>query len=261
MKTDFSSSAGTMWIRDAWRILKKSPLNILGIVGFYLTVLFVVNMPGEFLGIDEIGVVLGAMVTPFAALAFASAGRDVTHNIPFNILSAFYEGWRVPTIRFKLLALGFIYGALVVFNNHVIRYLSASEVAQWQFKDGIFVAESISAHIPWTGIIVGSILYILILFVTCFAPMLIAWRKQSIGKAFFFSLFICLRNLLPFVALGCCYFSIALIGTIAVSTLSILLGGLSSIVIIFWAIFMTAWCYCALWPMWVTFFGSDQSHV
>lgn len=250
-----------MWIRDAWKIIAANPLGMFGIVGFYLTIIFVVTLPGDLLGLDDVSIILSAMVTPFGALAFTAAGRDVTRGAKPGIVQAFMEGWKDPFVRSKLGVLGVIYGVLILLNGYLIRVLSAETVKNWQVVDGILDVRSVSANIPWTAVIVGGILYILILFVTCFSPMLVAWRKQSIGKAFFYSLFVCLRNLVPFFGLGSGLFLIALAGTVTISLLTAVLGSLSTLIIVLWGIFLTAWSYSALWPMWVTFFGEENTHV
>ena len=40
------------------------------------------------------------------------------------------------------------------------------------------------------------------LMLTWFAPQLVAWHRQPVGKAMFFSLFACWRNRWPFLVLG-----------------------------------------------------------
>jgi hypothetical protein len=250
------SATGASWIRASWIILKSAPLSILGIVGLYLLLLLATSTFGQLTGLDDVGVLLSSLVTPFGTLAFACAGREIKAGKTPGLFSSFAEGWKNPTIRIKLLLLGFFYGLCIVIITWLVRLLSASATAQWKITDGVIDVQSVSQNIPWFAFGVGFVLYALVLCVTCFSPMLIAWRNQSIGKAFFFSLFVCLRNIIPLLGLGSGLFLIALGGTILISLL-----GSPSVLIGAWGIFMSAWAYSAIWPMWVTFFGTENSRV
>ena len=107
--------------------------------------------------------------------------------------------------------------------------------------------------IPWLGFIVGAVLYAMLLGITCFSPMLIAWKKQPIGKAFFFSLVVCFRNIGAIVCLGLLLFLLASGGAVAFGAL----GDLGQILVILWALFVTGLSYSALYPMWRSIFESE----
>jgi CHASE2 domain-containing sensor protein len=49
---------------------------------------------------------------------------------------------------------------------------------------------------------VSVLLYTPVLMLTWFAPQLVAWHRQPVAKALFFSFFACWRNKWPFLVLG-----------------------------------------------------------
>ena len=126
------------------------------------------------------------------------------------------------------------------------------DIAQWKNAQGQIDPQSVLSHIPWLGFIVGAVLYAMLLGITCFSPMLIAWKKQPIGKAFFFSLVVCFRNIGAIVCLGLLLFLLASGGAVAFGAL----GDLGQILVILWALFVTGLSYSALYPMWRSIFES-----
>lgn len=260
MKSNITSATGIGWLRDSWKILKAYPIPMLGIVGFYFLLLLCASTLGVLVGIEEVGIILGSIVTPFGTVAFAAAGREISNNQRPNLVLCYMEGWKNLAVRNKLILLGMIYGLCVIGNGFLMNLLAKSSVEQWKVVNGVYDLSSITANIPWAAIVVCGIFYALILCVTCFSPLLVAWRNQPIGKAFFFSLFVCLRNIIPILALGCALFFIAFAGIFVTQFLSQALGFLS-ILTFLWGYFISAWFYSALWPMWVTFFGAENSRI
>ncbi len=260
MNKNITSATGIGWLRDSWKILKAYPVPMLGVVGFYFLLLFSASALGVLVGIDEVGIILGSIVTPFGTVAFAVAGREISNNRRPNLVWCYMEGWKNLVVRNKLILLGAIYGLCVIGNGILLDLLAKPSIEKWKIINGTYDISSITSNIPWMAIVVCGILYGLILCVTCFSPLLVAWRNQSIRKSFFFSLFVCLRNIIPILALGCALFFIAFAGIFIAQFLSQVLGFLS-ILTFLWGYFISAWFYSALWPMWVTFFGAENSRI
>ena len=96
------------------------------------------------------------------------------------------------------------------------------ELANWKIVEGQVDAASVAGNVPWDAIAVMALVYTPILMLTWFAPQLVAWHRQPVGKALFFSLFACWRNRWPFLVLGLALAALV----IAVSWLTSLLMGL-----------------------------------
>ena len=208
---------GMDWLRGACVVVKRAPATVFGILGCYVLALFVANLPSELLSLSWLGAILSSLVTPFGAL------------------------------------LGLIYGLCVIVIGLIVSLLTSGDIAQWKNAQGQIDPQSVLSHIPWLGFIVGAVLYAMLLGITCFSPMLIAWKKQPIGKAFFFSLVVCFRNIGAIVCLGLLLFLLASGGAVAFGAL----GDLGQILVILWALFVTGLSYSALYPMWRSIFESE----
>ncbi len=246
-------STGMEWLRQSCRIMAKAPLAIFGVLGIYILLLFIANIPGEYLKIPYAGILISSIVTPFSALAFAGCGRELTQGRIPTAIGCYAEGFKNPAVRNKLILLGLIYGLCVIVINFIVQALSAPAIEQWEAVNGVYDTASILSHLPWAGLIVGSVLYVTLLGVTCFSPMLIAWRGMPMAKAFFFSLIVCFRILGPIVTLGLLLFLMATGGAVVCSSL----GGFGEMLGIIWALFITALSYGSLYPMWRSVFEPD----
>ena len=167
---------GMDWLRGACVVVKRAPATVFGILGCYVLALFVANLPSELLGLSWLGAILSSLVTPFGALAFAACGRELARNSRPTLFSCFGEGWNDMDTRNKLILLGLIYGLCVIVIGLIVSLLTSGDIAQWKNAQGQIDPQSVLSHIPWLGFIVGAVLYAMLLGITCFSPMLIAWK-------------------------------------------------------------------------------------
>lgn len=170
---------GMDWLRGACVVVKRAPATVFGILGCYVLALFVANLPSELLGLSWLGAILSSLVTPFGALAFAACGRELARNSRPTLFSCFGEGWNDMDTRNKLILLGLIYGLCVIVIGLIVSLLTSGDIAQWKNAQGQIDPQSVLSHIPWLGFIVGAVLYAMLLGITCFSPMLIAWEKTA----------------------------------------------------------------------------------
>lgn len=254
------ASTGLVWLKAGFRIMKSAPIATSGIVAFYLLLMLIAGLPGALLNIPFIDILLSGLVTPFGAVAIASCGRDVTQGIIPTIFNCYGECFKNTAVRNKLLLLGLIYGLCVILISLVFSWLSADDIAKWFNAEGHLQPDQVFPNIPWAAIIFGFIFYTGLLCVTCFSPMLIAWKGMSLGKAFFFSLFVCLKNAGAFIVLALLLVLIASIGTTSLSALGAILG-VNSVLVILWGLFITCWSYCTLWPIWKSIFGDQECQI
>lgn len=238
---------GRLWLARAWEIFTKAPLCAAGLLALYALCL---SLPNMIVGFPYISALLAALATPFAALSFASCGKQLRLGERPTIISCLSEGFKNPLIRNKLLLLGFIYGVCVILISLLISALSASSVANWKEVNGHIDPNTVIDNIPWLAFIVGSILYSMLLGVTAFSPMLIAWRGQSIAKAFFFSLVVCWRNLAPIICLGLLLFLI----TVGLAIPLSLFGAFADVLAVAEMFVISCLSYCSLYPMWRSIF-------
>ncbi len=250
---------GFIWLGQSWRIISKAPLAVFGIVSSYLVLICLLSLPGLIPGLSFIGMVLSSIVTPFGAMAIVSCGRDITQGKMPRISTCWKEGWKNMQVRNRLICLGLVYGVCVLVVGFIFDFLCSPYVAKWMNEAGQVDPQAVSQNIPWAGLIFGCIGYSIILCITCFSPMLIAWKGQTLGKAFFFSLFICLRNIGALLVLAFSLFFVASVGSVGLTAAA---GSqIGSVLIVIWGLFITGWSYTCLWPMWNSVFGPNDCTV
>jgi hypothetical protein len=76
------------------------------------------------------------------------------------------------------------------------------ELRNWKVADGQLDPVSVSQNIPWDALAIALLLYTPVLMLTWFSPQLVAWHRQPVVKAMFFSFFACWRNRWPFLVLA-----------------------------------------------------------
>jgi hypothetical protein len=94
------------------------------------------------------------------------------------------------------------------------------ELRNWKVSEGQLDPASVSQNIPWDALAVSALLYAPVLMLTWFAPQLVAWHRQTVAQAMFFSFFACWRNKWPFLVLGLVLMTLSLgVGYVATELL------------------------------------------
>ena len=187
--------AGLTWLRDALRLYRRQPFAFTSLVILYTLIVSLLAY------VPVIGLPLAAVLIPFGTLGLTRAGRDAergTVPMPGLMLAAF----RDPAQRKALARLGLVNAGMVLAVVVLVSILASDELANWKLVDGQIDPASAVQNFPWDAIIAAALAYLPILMLTWFAPQLIAWHGQPLGKALFFSFFTCWRNRWPFVMLG-----------------------------------------------------------
>ena len=195
--------AGLTWLRDGLRLYRRQPFAFTSLVILYtIGVSLLAYVP-------FIGLPLAAVLIPFGTLGLTLAGRDAERGkIPMPNLMV--EPFRDPRQRRALALLGCINAALVLLLVTLVSLLAADELARWKFIDGQVDPVSAGQNFPWDAVVAAALVYVPILMVTWFAPQLVAWHNLPIGKALFFSVFMCGRNRWPFLVLAAALFAFSL---------------------------------------------------
>ena len=109
-----------------------------------------------------------------------------------------------------LLRLGFVHASMVLALVLVASAFAIDELRNWKVSEGQLDPASVAQNIPWDALAVSVLLYTPVLMLTWFSPQLVAWHRQPIAKAMFFSFFACWRNKGPFLVLGLVLTSLSL---------------------------------------------------
>ncbi len=189
------ASAGLKWLRDAWALYRRQPFAFTALVILYTMAISLLAY------VPLIGMPLAAVLVPFGTIGLTLAGRDAERGVmPMPVIMA--EPFRDSKQRKALASLGFINATMVLLLVSLVSILAADDLANWQVVDGRIDAVSAGQNFPWDAIAVAAALYVPILMLTWFAPQLVAWHRQPVGKALFFSFFACWRNRWAFLTLA-----------------------------------------------------------
>ncbi len=239
------ASAGWMWMREALAIFWRQPFAFTALVILYtMALMLVANVP-------MLGMPIAAVLVPFGTVGLTLAGKVVEKGgMPLPAL--LLDGFRAGPQRAALLRLGFTHAAMVLVLVIIASLLAVDELRNWKVTNGQLDPVSVSQNIPWDALIVALVLYLPVLMLTWFSPQLVAWHRQPLAKAMFFSFFACWRNKGPFLVLGVVVMALTL-GVGYVSTELLRALGLSpqmmSMLFAPIAMVMTAISYATQYPI------------
>ena len=211
--------AGLTWLADALRLYRRQPFAFTSLVILY-------TISASLLAyVPLVGLPLAAVLIPFGTIGLTLAGRDAERGtMPMPMLMV--EPFRDSQQRSALARLGFVNAGLVLILVLLVSFLAADELANWKLVDGQLDRASAGENFPWDAVVAAAIAYVPILMLTWFAPQLVAWHGQPVGKALFFSFFACWRNRWPFLMLAAALFALSF-GVIFVVTQSLQVFGAS----------------------------------
>ncbi len=238
------AAAGWAWMREGLALLRRQAFAFTALVILYSMALMVVaNIP-------LVGLPLAAILVPFGTLGITAAGRDAERNV-MPLPSLLIDGFKGPQ-RNALMRLGIVHAGLMLLLVLVTTLFARDELANWKMIDGQVDAATVAANMPWDAITVAALVYVPILMLTWFAPQLVAWHRQPVAKALFFSLFACWRNRWPFLVLGLAFAALAVAVSWLFSMLLNLLGvspQLGSMLLAPIALALTSVAYSTQYPI------------
>jgi hypothetical protein len=197
------AAAGWKWLREALVLYRRQAFAFTALVMLYLMSLMLLT------SVPLVGLVLAAMLVPFATVGLTLAGRAAERRV-MPLPSMLIEGIRNRRQRLPLFRLGAIHAALAVAVSMVASFAAIDEQRRWEAVDGGFDSASVLANFPWDAFLLNTVLYIPVLMLTWFSPQLVAWHGQPVGKAMFFSFVACWRNRWAFVTLAGLLFLLSL---------------------------------------------------
>lgn len=239
-----SAAAGWAWLREGLQILRRQAFAFTALIILYSMVLMLVaNIP-------LVGLPLAAILVPFGTLGITAAGRDAERNV-MPLPSLLIDGFKGPQ-RNALLKLGVVHAGLILVLVVITTLFARDELANWQIVEGQVDSATVAANMPWDAISVAALVYLPILMLTWFAPQLVAWHRQPVAKALFFSLFACWRNRWPFLVLGLAFTALVVAVSWLFSTLMSVLGvspQLGSMLLAPIALLLTSVAYSTQYPI------------
>lgn len=175
-----SATAGPRWFLGGLRLLRRQPLGLPAMVGAYLTLLLLPAL------LPLIGAAVSGILSPFATVGLMQCCREVDQGRA-PTLAQYVQTFRDTRMRDSLLRLGLVNGALLM-----LAALLAMLIAP--VPEGSSAPASIES-LPVQATLVQVFLYLPVLALMLFAPLLAGWHGMSPPKAMFGSVVATLRNL------------------------------------------------------------------
>lgn len=170
---------GAQWLASGWRLFAAAPLGWLAVVFVYWLAMMLISLL-------PLGAALAPMLVPAFSVGFMAAGRAAARGAPVELAHLFEGLRRSPGPQ---LALGVLYLASLAALLAVSWLLDGGLVAQAMLSTGA----ELQAEMRGTLVAV-MLLYIPVMMLFWFAPVLAAWHATGIGKSLFFSFVACLIN-------------------------------------------------------------------
>jgi hypothetical protein len=176
------AARGARWLADGWRFFRAAPIGWTALVFAYVLLMILA------LAIPVVGALALGVLTPALSVSFMAVARAASRGAPIE-LSLGLEGFRLG-LRSQI-ALGFIYAAFIT----AIVGVSALFL-------GELPAEATRPEDAGAGLAGIALMYVPVMMMFWFAPILAAWHSTTVAKALFFSFMAFLMNWRPFLVYG-----------------------------------------------------------
>jgi hypothetical protein len=180
------ASAGLTWLRDGMRLFGRQPVGLPAMVVVYLMMLLAPAL------LPIVGIAISGVLAPFASVGLLAACRDVAEGrMPTPM--AFAQPFRPTAARLQVLRLGIVNAVLLLAVATLAALLSPEAPSEQP--------QSLQ-DLPLDALLVQLVLYLPVMALMWFAPVLAGWHGITPGKAMFGSAVACWRNLGPMLIFG-----------------------------------------------------------
>jgi hypothetical protein len=209
---------GWRWLTEGWKLFRAAPLAWIVLVGAYFMSMSIIGI------IPILGVIAVPVLIPAISVAFMTASRmserGETPRLPV-LIAGFRENLRAQLI------LGGVYFACISAIFALSALIDDGALARL-FLTGVTAAEQraiLQSEELRMSFLVAVTLYLPVMMLFWFAPVLVAWHAMPAAKALFFSLFACLMNWRAFSIYGIAALVPTLVAPILLGSVLVLLFG------------------------------------
>lgn len=249
------AQAGWLWIKQGFALFRKQPAELSTLFVSYMFFTLAVGI------IPIFGQLLPTILMPIFSMAFMQACVNVEQGKPASpklLLSSF----RSPASR-TLWKLGGLYLLAV------IAATAASSVVDggvfWQVATGqIDLDEKMMKDRSMSmAMLFTAALSLLAPLAFWFVAPLVAWKKMTLGKAVFYSIFSVRRTAKAFLVYGLAWLGIYMFFTFVFAMVVLLTGSMAIGMILLMpvSILMLMIIFCSFYPSYVQVFGKPEAAV
>jgi hypothetical protein len=177
------AASGARWLLEGWNIFRAAPIAWMALVFIYL---FVMTLSWQ---IPYAGAAAALLFTPAISVSFMAVARAAHRRAPVSpdlLAEGFRRGLR------EQLVLGLVYGACI----------GAIYAAASVLLGEVPAAEAPEVEPALGGLALLLLMYVPVMMMFWFAPVLTAWHGAGPGKALFFSVAGFLINWRAFAVYG-----------------------------------------------------------
>ena len=212
-----SFARGGRWLAEGWRLFRVSPPIWLALVIVYWVIMTAVSF------VPFVGLAAATILIPAFSVGFMAASRSCERRSALD-LRLLFEGFRVrPAVE---LTLGVVYLALLATLVWVTTLVDDGALARWMLTGQRPEEEVLQSDAFFSALALAATLYLPIMMLFWFAPVLGAWHPIGTAKALFFSFVASLMNWRAFLGYGLAATVVTVvIPFVALSALLFLSGG------------------------------------
>ena len=188
-----SFGRGARWLAEGWRLFKVSPPMWLALVFGYWGVMTVVSF------VPLVGIAAATILIPVFSVGFMAASRNCERRAKLD-LRVLFEGFRSRLA--VQLALGVVYLALLAGIIGATTLADGGALANWMLTGRRPDDEVLQSDEFFTALMAAAGLYLPVMMLYWFAPVLGAWHSMGPGQALFYSFFGSLLNWRAFLGYG-----------------------------------------------------------
>ena len=237
------ASAGVTWLREGMRLFGRQPIGLPAMVVIYLMMLIAPAL------LPIIGIAISGVLAPFASVGLLAACRDVAQGrMPTPM--AFAAAFRPTPARAQLLQLGIV-NAILLLVVATLATVLVPETAGGESPQSI-------EELPLASMLTQLLLYLPVMALMWFAPVLAGWHTMPPAKAMFGSLVACWRNLGAMLIFGVAAAAFTMgVSVVAVMLLTSLITSreLLSMLVAPLALVLMTIVQASLYPMYVAVFS------
>ena len=208
---------GARWLAEGWRLFRVSPLSWIALAFSYWLLMNVVLL------VPVVGILSAPVLVPAFSVGFMAASRAAARGGPVrleHLFSGFREHLRgelVLGVAF-LACLALLLGATTLFDGGALAHsmlVGPPDTRAEQDGSGTLAA-----------MLVAIGLYLPVMMMYWFSPVLVAWHNIGAAKSLFFSFMACVLNWRAFLAYGAVTILMTVVApSLALSALLVVAGG------------------------------------
>lgn len=188
-----SLTRGARWLLEGWRLFRVAPASWLALVFAYWMLMTAISL------VPLIGVIAAMVLIPGFSVGFMAASRSCEQG-KTPALATLFDGFRSRAAVQIILGVAYVMSLALLLAATALADEGA--LARWMLEGSRPTDEMLQSDEFFAALLVAAGLYVPVMMLFWFAPLLAAWHAMGAGKALFYSFFACLMNWRAFLGYG-----------------------------------------------------------